>query len=466
MSFLFSLLNSGSAKCGETLQFPGFGTVSLYGGTENPGHVVLFVSGDGGWNKGVVDMAGALASDDTLVVGIDIVHYLKSLSTSKEACVYPAGDLETLAKYVQEKLGLAAYHPPILVGYSSGATLVYTALVEAPKSFPGAVSLGFCPDLNIKKPLCKGDGLEHKTGPKGKGFIFLPKKSLKTPWIVLQGDIDQVCNPVETKDFVNQVGSARLIKLPKVGHGFSVQKNWMPQFKDAIREIEGHDTTPRSVAKAVADTESNAVVETGDLPLVELPNASSHGNLMAVIISGDGGWASIDSEMGERLSAAGIPVVGLDSLKYFWKSKTPDVAAADLKRIIMYYSDAWNKKEFLLIGYSRGADVLPFMVSRLPKELRNRVRLLVFLGLSDKVSFEFHLSDWIAGKSRSTDLPIEPEIEKLRGIKMLCICGRSENNSLCRKLDRGLAETVLLKGGHHFGGDYEGIIEQVLTKLN
>ena len=100
-----------------------------------------------------------------------------------------------LSQYVQKKLGLPEYHPPILVGYSSGATLVYAVLVEAPKTFPGAVSLGFCPDLLLKKPLCKGNGLEFTPGPKNRGAVFLPTKSLKTPWIVLQGDIDQVDKP-------------------------------------------------------------------------------------------------------------------------------------------------------------------------------------------------------------------------------------------------------------------------------
>ncbi len=41
----------------ETLRFPGLGMVSLYAPAGPPAQVVLFVSGDGGWNLGVVSMA-------------------------------------------------------------------------------------------------------------------------------------------------------------------------------------------------------------------------------------------------------------------------------------------------------------------------------------------------------------------------------------------------------------------------
>jgi hypothetical protein len=40
----------------------------------------------------MVDMAMALTSPGTLVIGIDIVHYLKSFDESGERCIYPAGD--------------------------------------------------------------------------------------------------------------------------------------------------------------------------------------------------------------------------------------------------------------------------------------------------------------------------------------------------------------------------------------
>jgi type IV secretory pathway VirJ component len=46
------------------------------------------------------------------------------------------------------------------------------------------------------------------------------------------------------------------------------------------------------------------------------------------------------------------------------------------------------KEKLILIGYSFGAEVLPFVVNRLPEELRAKVQLLVFLGPSATAQFE------------------------------------------------------------------------------
>jgi type IV secretory pathway VirJ component len=243
--FVFLVLIVGMvnvARAEETFfEYGRFGKVSLYQGSSLPAHVVLFVSGDGGWNLGVVDMARELATLNALVVGIDIVHFLRESGKSGETCSNPAADFEMLSKFVQKKLNFPRYLVPVLVGYSSGATLVYAALAQAPpNTFCGAISLGFCPDLLLTKPLCKGNGLEWEVGPKGKGYIFLPATNLQDPWIALQGTIDQVCDPASTEDYVKKVKGGEIVILPKVGHGFSVPKNWMPQFKKAFLRIVTH----------------------------------------------------------------------------------------------------------------------------------------------------------------------------------------------------------------------------------
>src|SRR6185295_4821393 len=77
----------------ETLAVPGFGKVAVYAPPGTPREVVLFVSGDGGWNLGVVAMAERLRDQGALVAGIDIRAFLKSMEAGK-GCAYPAGALE------------------------------------------------------------------------------------------------------------------------------------------------------------------------------------------------------------------------------------------------------------------------------------------------------------------------------------------------------------------------------------
>ena len=108
-----------------------------------------------------------------------------------------------------------------------------------------------------------------------------------------------------------------------------------------------------------------------DLPLVEVPAPDSNTDTLCVIVSGDGGWAAIDKGISAALAKQGIPVVGLNALKYFWSARTPDQSAKDLERILRHYLAAWKKQKVLLVGYSFGADVIPFMATRLPDDLRN-----------------------------------------------------------------------------------------------
>ena len=248
--FGFALDRPAAAMEESQLSVGRFGKVHLYRSGSQPRHVVLFVSGDGGWNSGVVDMARTLAGLDALVVGIDIVHYLKQLGRSGEACLYPAADFESLSKFVQKRLDFKQYIQPVLVGYSSGASLVYALICQAPaNTFKAALSLGFCPDLPLPRAPCRGSGLTWQGKPGKEGYIFKPDKELQAPWVVFQGDIDQVCDARRAKAFAAEVPGAEVVALPKVGHGFSVPRNWLPQFKKVFLHLAEPAKDVRAGAK-------------------------------------------------------------------------------------------------------------------------------------------------------------------------------------------------------------------------
>jgi type IV secretory pathway VirJ component len=440
----------------STAQFGRFGQIALYHPSAHPAHVVLFVSGDGGWNLGVVDMARELAALDALVVGIDITYYLRQLENSSENCVYPAADFELLSKYVQKKLGFSQYITPVLIGYSSGATLVYAAIVQAPgNTFRGAISLGFCPDLGLSKPFCRGSGLEWTKGPQGKGWSFLPATRLAVPWVAFQGTIDRVCDAEKTRAYANQVNRGEIVMLPKVGHGFSVPRNWLPQFKNEFARLVAQ--RPESPVQASAGG-------LGDLPLVEVAARGPGSDYMAVFWSGDGGWAELDQEISASLADHGIPVVGVNSLKYFWTNRTPEQTAKDLERIIRQYAALWQKEKVVLIGYSLGADIVPFAANRLNEAVKSRVELVALLSPALQVDFEFHLSDWLGVRSK-TALPTMPEIVQLGSTRLLCVSGEKETDSLCPHLQGNNFKIVALPGAHHFGGNYAQIAETILGEM-
>ena len=51
--------------------------------------------------------------------------------------------------------------------------------------------------------------------------------------------------------------------------------------------------------------------------------------------------------------------------------RTPEESARALEGVIRAYKLRWHKDKVILIGYSRGADALPFMISRLPNDVRS-----------------------------------------------------------------------------------------------
>ncbi len=454
----------------DSFSFAPFGRVQVYAPSGSVAQVVLFVSGDGGWNKGVIPMARRLQAEGALVVGIDIRRLLEGLERSGSSCAYPAGSFEELARAVELQWHLPRYRAPILVGYSSGATLVYGAAAQAPpETFRGVISLGFCSDLPLNRPLCAGRGLTSRPLRKGPGRDLDPFAGLAVPWYVLQGQIDQVCAPADTARFAAQVGSGQLVALPKVGHGFSVAAHWEPQYLEAYHRIA-------EAEPAVEGTRAEpATGEVADLGLVEVPARGPAGDLIAILLTGDGGWAGIDKQVAGALADQGVPVAGWSSLEYYWTPRTPGGAARDLARVIEHYQRAWATPagdpatptvappRVLLVGYSFGADVLPFLAARLPAELRAQIARIALIGLSPDASFEFHVVGWL-GLDRGRH-PTVPEVERLGATPVLCLRGEDETDSACDALRSPAVRVIELPGGHHFGGDYGRIARLLLAGL-
>jgi len=202
------------------------------------------------------------------------------------------------------------------------------------------------------------------------------------------------------------------------------------------------------------------VVGLDDLPLVALPPARAGGGRMAILVTGDGGWAGLVSTVSAALAADGIGVAGLNSLKYFWSERSPEETTRDIERIAEYYGRAWHAERIILIGYSFGADVLPVVVNRLRPDIRARVAGLTLIAPSPVANFEVHVTGWLG--VHHPGLPVVPDLERLRGLPMVCIYGEADDESVCPSLPRGLARVVKLDGGHHFGGDFAAVAGLVL----
>lgn len=203
-------------------------------------------------------------------------------------------------------------------------------------------------------------------------------------------------------------------------------------------------------------------VDIRDIPVIELLSRKAS-DRFAIMLTGDGGWRRIDRKVTDPMRAQGIPIVGFIASDYFRTRRTPEESACALERVIRFYKLRWHRENVILIGYSRGADALPFMVSRLPADLRKSVRLVALLGLESWIDFKYS-PFWSPAHyfQHEPRFAVLPEMEKLRGANVVCVYGEKEKDSLCHSLDPKAFKIVREPGGHHFAGKYRDVADVIV----
>jgi type IV secretory pathway VirJ component len=204
------------------------------------------------------------------------------------------------------------------------------------------------------------------------------------------------------------------------------------------------------------------------LPLIERPApGGTEGRPLAVLLSGDGGWSGRVNEIARELGREGISTVGWNSLRYYWRERSPEEASDDLARVIEHYRRGWGAGPVLLVGYSFGADVLPFLANRLPRPLLDSVAEVAVVGFSPEANFEFHFGSWF-GKQVGRTFPNHPQVAILarRGIPVLCVNGEEEEPRGCDGLSLPGVKVVYLPGGHSFHGEYDEIARLLVERMD
>jgi type IV secretory pathway VirJ component len=422
------------AAAGRAIDAGRLGSLPLVLPDGEPQGVVFLFSDRAGWNAELDRAAKRLSEAGAAVLEVDLGAYLAKLGRSDDRdCHYLISEIEETSKRLQRELGLARYLSPILAGTGMGAALAYGALAQAPAAtVAGAASDGLVTALATRLPLCPGAPWSAAAS----GFDYGPKADLPGWWRIAVSAQQKAA----AERFVAGIPGAELVEVTD-GAGLDARLAAL-----LAKPPEGRD----------------AGASRGALPLVELP-ASGPGDLMAVFYSGDGGWRDLDKQIGGILSAHGIATIGVDSLRYFWREKSPQEVADDLAAILRHYQAAWGRKQVILLGYSFGAGILPFAVNRLPPSERAMVRQISLLGLEKQAPFEFHLTTWL-GVGGSTDArPVLPEIAKLDPALVQCFYGADEKDTACTAPEFDQAERIETAGGHHFDGDYAALAAKIMA---
>jgi len=212
------------------------------------------------------------------------------------------------------------------------------------------------------------------------------------------------------------------------------------------------------------------------------PPPAGKSDVMAIIYSGDGGWADLDRRLGIAFIDRGIPVLGVNTFKYYWRNRTADESAAELDALMTKYTTAWNKPRIWLIGYSFGADLLPTLVNKLSPANRARITQLLLLAPSKEVNFEIELQGymikqgWLQDHFKSLMESINPikEYDAMPPLQALdnkppvvCYYGLDEaDDTVCT--EPNVPKWIVMhpkKGDHHFDGGYQPLAKQMMDEL-
>lgn len=397
---------------------------------DDPKAMVVYFSDRSGWTAEDDRNVAALTAQEDIVLAVDLSAYAANLDKDDGACLYVVGEITDLAQTAQRQLNIQTYLPPIVAGRGEGATFAYAALADAPdNTLGGAVASGFADRLTLKLPFCPGS-TATKTAD-GAAYSYAFDDALPEPATLF-------------------VDAAR---LDAVAAAAAVRQN-------ITVAALAPDDAGAQIAQAVAAL-AEQIEPFGQLPALDLP-ATTSPKALAILVSGDGGWRDLDKTIGEWLSTQGVHVVGLDALHYFWSKRTPEELATDVAALIRE-ADPAGDLPVMLIGYSFGADTLPFAYPLLPKDLQARTKVLALMAPGQTTSFQVTVAGWLG--IDDSGYAIVPAITALPAGRVICVYGKDEDDTAC--IDPKLAgvEKLETEGGHHFDGNYTAIAQRFLDRL-
>lgn len=205
-------------------------------------------------------------------------------------------------------------------------------------------------------------------------------------------------------------------------------------------------------------------VNAQDFPIKEW-NAANHDKPLIFYISGDGGLNKFSNSLCEKLHDKGFDVIALNAKSYFWDKKTPAKTAADVASLLKQKLNGRKNQQVVMIGYSFGADVLPFILNRFSKDLDDKVLVSFLMASSGNTDFEIHWSD-IFGGNEKRSMDVVSEINKLQDEKVVILTASDDKTLDVKRVTLKRFTREVLPGGHHFDGDTDEIVRVILKNLD
>ncbi len=444
---LLALVCSATHAATTPVHFGLFGNVHLAEPAGEHKRTIVFVSDQNGWDARAETLARALAADGALVFGVDLPAYLKEMISIKDECSFPAAHFEEMSDWMQRHQQVKNFSYPLLIGDGAGASFAYAVDAQAPKgTFAGLVTLGWDFSLRLPKPICKGDAGETTQADGHGRHRIVAVEALPNIWL-----------PQPFAVGARRDGSLSLLD--------TLRKN-IPLVGTAVSDAASDLIATAERLSAPAPSTAALSSDIADLPLIEVPAQGDFQQRIAVILTGDGGWAGLDIAIADELARRGIQVVGLNTLKFFWQTRKPEDAADALNRIVGHYGAAHPAADFIVLGYSFGAGLVPVAINRAADAARARIAAGVMISPDAEAVFEIHVGDWFGSTHHEGALPLTAEIASSKA-PLICVHGDEEGaDSFCpSQAGKPQLKELVLPGGHHYNGDYTTLATRIATSL-
>ena len=329
--------------------------------------------------------------------------------------ILPTNDCSKQQQAMDQALSKLAEKPTLVAGIGPGAAQAWRWLASQRDDQARAISV----DFSLEQPGCQAP---------------LPKTAAHGHWSVAWNDNPDDASAAFVRDQANAETS------------ISDYDIHLPQVLKA------------QLTQALVGRDGNALA----IPVVEVP-AGQTTDTVTLFLSGDGGWRDLDRDVAGEMAKLGYPVVGIDTLRYYWQHKTPEQSAADLSELMHHYRQKWGTKRFVLTGYSFGADVLPAIYNRLPVEDQQRIDAVMLLAFARSGSFEIEVEGWLGKEGQ--EAPTGPEMAKLPASKVVCVYGVEETDESGCTEKTAVGERLKLPGGHHFDENYPALAKRLIGEI-
>ncbi len=211
-----------------------------------------------------------------------------------------------------------------------------------------------------------------------------------------------------------------------------------------------------------AELISQQIVPTRNIPVIE-SKSSGKSDFYIIFLTGNGGWKNLAKHVTSYLNSKNVSVLAINTKKYLLSEKKPAQIACDLEMLMDRYEIKWGEDRVVFIGYSMGAEILPFAVNRMEDKYVNKLEDLILIGPWQKATFKVKLADYFYEVNKGDD--IYEELQKMKLNKSYVICDDNEY-SICMKDLQGVIDHQKMGGGHHFGGDYGSLAKLIGKRLD